>query len=338
MRAKLRKPVFLGVLAAVVALVLLLPEREAPRSAGATGSAGASGAQTQTDASRDLQLPQRSGLSRARGELFGAPPPPPRVVEAAAKPEAPVAPPMPYRFAGKVRNGGEEQILVSKGDLVFAVKEGETLDGTYRVMKIGADRIELLYLPLNSRDTILVNSTLDVEQPEQVAVAAAAPPATATSAATVTPIAPPPAAAPLPADSGDPSKPAQLRWDGPKQLRAGASFSVALRLSSSQPVRAAPMQLRFDPGLLEAVNVRAGKFFDQGNFAYRVNAEGSIFVGATAPGAPPGADAELIIVTFKPIKAGATAELNVASLSLQGVAGRMVAHDQVVAFRAPIMQ
>ena len=335
MRPKLRKPVLLGGLAVVVAVVLLLPEREAPRTAGAAGGTAASGAQPQADATRNLQLPERSGLSRARGELFGAPPPPPRVVEAAAKPEAPVAPPMPYRFAGKVRNGGEEQILVSKGDVVFAVKEGETLDGTYRVVKIGADRIELLYLPLNSRDTILVNSTLDVEQPEQVA---ARPAATVTSAATVTPIAPPPTAAPLSTDSGDPSKPAQLRWDGPKQLRAGTSFSVALRLSSNQPVRAAPMQLRFDPGLLEAVNVRAGKFFDQGNFAYRVNSEGSIFVGATAPGAPPGADAELIIVTFKPIKAGATAELNVASLSLQGVAGRMVAHDQVVAFRAPITQ
>jgi hypothetical protein len=333
MRAKLRKPVFLGTLAAVVALVLLLPERDAavvPKQGAAAG-----GTQQQADASRNLQLPERSGLSRARGELFGSPPPPPRVVEAAAKPEAPVAPPMPYRFAGRVRNGGEDQILVSKGDVVFPVKEGETLDGVYRVLKVGTDRIEILYLPLNSRDTILVNSTLDVEPPEQQHAAA---PAVATRAATVTPIAPPPAAAPLPSDRGDPSKPAQLRWDGPKQLRAGTSFTVALHLSSDQPLRAAPMQLRFAPDILEAVNVRPGKFFDQGNFAYRVNAEGSIFVGATVAGSPPGRDAEILIVTFKPIKAGATAELNVASLSLQGVAGRMVAHDQVVAFRAPISQ
>ena len=336
MRAAWRKPVLLGSLAVVVAVVLLLPEKEAPRTGASGGTSTPGGTPSQADAGRNLQLPERSGLSRARGELFGAPPPPPRVVEAAAKPEAPVAPPMPYRFAGKVRNGGEEQILVSKGDLVFAVKEGETLDGAYRVMKIDADKIELLYLPLNSRDTILVNSTLDVEPPERTAVAAATP--AAASAATVTPIAPPPSAAPLPADRGDPSKPAQLRWDGPKQLRAGTSFTVALHLSSDQPLRAAPMQLRFAPDILEAVNVRPGKFFDQGNFAYRVNAEGSIFVGATVAGGPPGRDAEILIVTFKPIKAGATAELNVASLSLQGVAGRMVAHDQVVAFRAPITQ
>ena len=301
MRPALRKRIFLGVLAAVVALVVLLPEKESTRGASAPGGAAASsGAQPQADASRGLQLPERAGLSRARGELFGAPPPPPRQIEAAAKAEAPVAPPMPYRFAGKVRQGAEEQVLVSKGDVVFPIKEGETLDGTYRVLSIGADRIELLYLPLNTRDSITVNSTLDVE------------PAAPVAAATVTPVtAQPPAAAPLAGERGNPAGPAQLRWDGPKQVRAGANFSVALRLSSDQPLRAAPMQLRFAPDILEALNVRPGKFFDQGNFAYRVNAEGSIFVGATA-------------------------ELNVASLSLQGVAGRMVAHDQVVAFRVPI--
>jgi hypothetical protein len=325
----MRKRIFLGALAAVVALVLLMPEREQARGT-ATGSTNVTGAQPQADASRGLQLPERSGLSRARGELFGAPPPPPRQIEAAAKAEAPVAPPMPYRFVGKVRQGGEEQVLVSKGDIVFAVKEGETLDGAYRVLSIRADSIELLYLPLNTRDSLMVNSTLDVEPAAPVAAG----PAPA-SAATVTPVASqPPAAAPLTSDSS--AKPAQLRWDGPKQLRAGASFTVALHLSSDQPLRAAPMQLRFAPDVLEALNVRPGKFFGQGNFAYRVNAEGSIFVGATAPGSSPGHDAELVIVTFKPIKAGATAELNVTSLSLQGVAGRMVAHDQVAAFRAPI--
>jgi hypothetical protein len=335
MRPALRKRIFLGVLAAVVVLVVALPEKESARGTSASpGAPAAGGAQAQADASRSLQLPERAGLSRSRGELFGAPPPPPRQIEPAARVEAPVAPPLPYRFAGKVRQGAEEQVLVSKGDVVFPVKEGETLDGAYRVLSVGAQRIEVLYLPLNIRESIMVTSTLDVEPAEQVAAS----PAPA-AAATVTPVAAqPPAAAPLAGNAGDPSKPAQLRWDGPKQVRAGSNFSVALRLSSSQPVRAAPMQLRFDPGLLEALNVRAGKFFDQGNFAYRVNAEGSIFVGATAPGSPPGPDAELVIVTFRPIKAGATAELNVASLSLQGVAGRMVAHDQVIAFRAPITQ
>jgi len=98
----------------------------------------------------------------------------------------------------------------------------------------------------------------------------------------------------------DPSKPAQLRWEGPARVSAGKSFSVALRVSSGQQVRASPMQLSFKPELLEALGVRAGKFFGEGSFSYRINPDGSIFVGASTSGAAPGADAELLVVTFRP--------------------------------------
>ncbi|MGH8706261.1 MAG: cohesin domain-containing protein, partial [Burkholderiales bacterium] len=249
----------------------------------------------------------------------GAPPPPPQPAAAAASAPAPVAPPVPYRFAGKVRKGAEEEVLISKGDLVFAIKIGDTLDGMYRVESIGADRIELLYLPLGTRDRIVVSSTLDGER-------AAAPVAAA-------PVPAPAQASPAPVADG---RPAQLRWEGPERVQAGASFSVALRVNTKEALRAAPMQLRFEPGVLEPVNVRPGKFFGQGNFSYRVNPEGSIFVGATSPAAAPGSDAELLVVTFRPIKRGATAELSMSALSLQGAAGRAIAHEQLAAFRTAI--
>jgi hypothetical protein len=111
---------------------------------------------------------------------------------------------------------------------------------------------------------------------------------------------------------------------------------VALRVSTQEPLRAAPMQLRYAPGVLEPVDVKPGKFIGGGSFSYRVNPEGSIFVGATAPSVAPGADAELVILTFKPLKAGATAELSMSALSLQGVAGRAIAHEQPASFRAAI--
>jgi hypothetical protein len=88
--------------------------------------------------------------------------------------------------------------------------------------------------------------------------------------------------------------------------------------------------------VLEPVNVRPGKFFGEGSFSYRVNPSGSIFVGATSQPPAPAADAELVIVTFKPIKRGATAELSMSALSLQGVAGRTISYEQVSAFRAAI--
>jgi hypothetical protein len=231
-----------------------------------------------------------------------------------------VAPPVPYRFAGRVRKGAEEEFLLSKGDLIFPVKEGDTLDGTYRVVAVKAEGIELLYLPLGTTERIIVSSVLDVDPP--AAVAAAPRPAT--------PSAPQPSAAPA-ADG----KPAQLRWEGPARVQAGTRFSVALRVSSQEPLRATPMQLRYPHGVLEPLEVRPGKFIGKGAFSYRVS-EGSIFVGALAPSTAPGSDAELLVVTFRPLKQGATAELSMTALSLQGLAGRAIAHEQPAAFRAAI--
>jgi hypothetical protein len=107
-------------------------------------------------------------------------------------------------------------------------------------------------------------------------------------------------------------------------------------VSTSEPLRAAPMQLRFAPDVLQPVNVRPGKFFGQGTFSYRVNPEGSIFVGASSPAAAAGNDAELVIVTFRPIKSGTTAELSMGALSLQGASGRAIAHERPGAFRTAI--
>jgi hypothetical protein len=314
MRVHFRKLLLFGALAGVVGFLLIdkpakTPEVAIAKPDGAPAPAGSS--------AEPLALPDRQGLGRARGELFSAPPPPPPPRKPAPEPvvaPVPVAPPVPYRFAGKVRKGSEVEILISKGELVFPVKAGDTLDGMYRVQSVTADRIELVYLPLGSRDSIAVSSVLE---PDVVPAPVAAP------------------ARPDPAPVAD-GRPAQLRWEGPARVQAGTTFNVALRVSTKEPLRAAPMQIRFEPDVLEPVTVRPGKFFGEGNFSYRVNPAGSIFVGASSQPAAPGTDAELLIVTLRPIKRGATAELSMGALSLQGAAGRAIAHEQVAAFRAAI--
>jgi hypothetical protein len=321
MRLPMRKVGLFAALAATVGFIVLDKPAAPTKEVVAANSERAA---PQAGAPELLTIPERSGLSRARGELFGAPPPPPQVAAPAPVAAAPVAPPVPYRFVGKVRKGAEEEILISKGDVVFPVKTGDMLDGMYKVEAISAERIELVYVPLGTRDRIAINSVLEVEgEPAPLAAAPAPRPAS-------------PAPEARPAQQPADGRPAQLRWEGPERVQAGASFNVALRVSTSEPLRAAPMQLRFAPDVLEAVNVRPGKFFGQGNFSYRVNPEGSIFVGATSVAAAPGADAELVIVTFKPIKRGATAELSMSALSLQGAAGRAIAHEQPGAFRTAI--
>ena len=103
-------------------------------------------------------------------------------------------------------------------------------------------------------------------------------------------------------------------------------------------MRASPMQLKFDPSVLETVAVKPGRFFGQSerNFSYRVNPDGSIFVGASNQGPEAAADAEFIVLTFKPLKTAPAAELSIASVSLQGSAGRMITFDPLVAFKTAI--
>jgi Cohesin domain len=325
MRVRIRKVLLFGSLAAIVGYLLL--DQPATRPGPAVGESGRAEPRAAVPAvpAERLELPERRGLARTQGELFRTPPPPKPVVK---KPQpapvaaAPVAPPVPYRFAGKVLKGSEEEILLSKGDVVFPVNAGDTLDGMYKVESISGERIELVYLPLGTRDRIVVSSALDPER-APAPLAAAATPAPATPAAAS-------------AGGATSSGPAQLRWDGPERVAAGESFSVALRVSTSEPLRAAPMQLRFAPDVLQPLNVRPGKFFGEGSFSYRVNPEGSIFVGASSSAAAAGTDAELVIVTFRPIKSGTTAELSMGALSLQGASGRAIAHQQLSAFRTAI--
>jgi hypothetical protein len=133
-------------------------------------------------------------------------------------------------------------------------------------------------------------------------------------------------------------RPAQVRWEGPERVKAGTAFTVALRVTSQEPVRASPLQVSFDAELLEPVTVRPGKQFAEG-FAYRIGPEGSIAVGASGRARDPGhvaADAELVVFVFKAIRPAAATELKLTSLVLQGAVGKAIAVEPLGAYRASI--
>jgi hypothetical protein len=154
----------------------------------------------------------------------------------ALEPPKPVAPPMPYRVAGQVSHDGIMQVVLARDDRVFTVREGDKLDNTYSVEAIKPDAVTLVYLPLGERQQVPV-AGLRLDTTPPAALAGASAPSTAPSADT-------------------PARPAQLRWEGPKQVHAGLNFDVTLKLTSAQPVRALPLQLSYDAKLLEAVAVR----------------------------------------------------------------------------------
>jgi hypothetical protein len=303
---RLRKKRILGLLvvagAGVVTAGLLLPERTQPDPA----QPAKTEARSSSSDGRLAALPSRDAIGKPRGELFGfrswAPSrPATRAAQVAAPAAAP--PPMPYRIAGQVVHDGTARVVLARDDRVLTVREGEMLDDDYRVESIRADGVTLVYVPLGVREQLPVTAAMTLDTPQ---VAAAE------------------------------SRPAQLRWEGPERVQAGSNFNVALKLTSDQPVRASPLQLSYDAKLLEAVAVRPGGFFSDGRFTYRVNPGGSIFVGASGTGGA-AADAEFLIVTFRPIRSGA-AELKLSSVVLQGAAGRAIAHEPPAAFRTAIIQ
>jgi hypothetical protein len=302
--------------AAAAAAAVLLPEATPPDEVVQPVRPEARG-EGKAEPGRFAALPERESIGRQKGELFGsrswAPPPappkaPPPVVEAA--PPAPTPPPMPYRVAGQVVHDGTAQVVLAKGDRVVTVREGQLLEDGYRVESIRADGVTLVYVPLDARQHIPAATALALAE------------------------APPAKAAEQKAAVAD-TRPAQLRWEGPERVQAGNNFNVALKLTSHQPVRATPLQLSFDDKLLEPVAVRPGGFFAPGSFSYRVNPGGSIFVGGFGKGTT-ATDAEFVIVTFKPIRSGTTAELKLSSVVLQGAAGRAIAHEPLASFKTSV--
>jgi hypothetical protein len=266
-----------------------------------------------------LTLPSREGLGRPSRDPFASHTPPPRPAPApkqaatppVAVPAAPVAPPVPYRVAGQVVHDGPAQVVLARDDRVYLVRQGDLLDGGYRVESITPEGVTLVYTPLEHSHQLAAVSSL------------------------ATPTVAPPAPPQMPHVAQ--AKPVQLRWEGPARVQAGSEFEVALKMTSQQAVRGSPLQLSYDAKLLEPVSVRAGGFFVDGSFTYRVNPGGSIFVGAFGKGEIP-ADAEFLVVKFKSIRAGAVAELKLSSLVLQGMAGSTLAHEPPAAFRTSITQ
>jgi len=335
MRPAIRKAILFTTLFGIVGYLIVdsgdepRPARSPPsvstgRAPGTTGTGEPRNAGAEQGAGR-YALPERAALGAPNAALFGPQswqPPVRQSVAPVATPAAPRVPAMPYRYAGRLLHEGQLKVYLAKGDRIFPIRKGDTLDGAYRVQSIEDTRITLVYLPLGRTQSIPVKSALPL-------AAAPGDPAVTGKGSD----APPPAARRA-AHAGS----AKVLWEGPKRVKLGAQFSVALHVTSTEPVRSSPMQFKFDPSLLQSVAVKPGRFFGQGNdkFSYRVSPEGSIFIGAANRAHLRASDAEFLVLTFRPIKPAPVAELSIASLSLQGPSGRVIALEAPTVFRTAI--
>jgi hypothetical protein len=73
----------------------------------------------------------------------------------AVKPPRPQAPPVPYKYFGKLMEGDAPQAFLYQGDRVIVAKVGEVLANTYRVENIAPEAVSFTYLPLGTRQTVL---------------------------------------------------------------------------------------------------------------------------------------------------------------------------------------
>lgn len=87
---------------------------------------------------------------------WNPPPPPP---PAPTPPPPPSAPPLPYAFIGKKLEGETWEIYLTRGDQTFVAREGEVLEGTYRVDKIQPPSLTMTYLPLGQVQSLSIGDT-----------------------------------------------------------------------------------------------------------------------------------------------------------------------------------
>ena len=95
----------------------------------------------------DAGLPQTDPFARHFNQ------PKPAQAAVAAAPEKPVAPPLPFRFFGRLTEKDQTDVFVMQGEELIAIKPGQTI-GDYRVDQIAQASISFTYLPMKTKQTL----------------------------------------------------------------------------------------------------------------------------------------------------------------------------------------
>ena len=157
-----------------------------------------------------------------------APPPPP----------PPRAPPLPFRFMGKLIDGDGVAVFLTTGERNWVVRAGDTIDGTYRVQAIGEQKMTLTYLALQIPQELAIGEPMLRLEARSAASTADALPA----------VDPLQVNAPLPGQ-------ASLLFAAPSRVAAGTELVVSVGLPPGNAARAARVEIAYDARVLAAVDV-----------------------------------------------------------------------------------
>ena len=87
-----------------------------------------------------------------KAQSWYVPPPPPKP----GPPPPPAPPPLPFIYMGKLLDEGKLTVFITNQDRNYAVKAGDTIEGSYRVDSVENQRVLFTYLPLNMQQTLVI--------------------------------------------------------------------------------------------------------------------------------------------------------------------------------------
>jgi hypothetical protein len=91
---------------------------------------------------------------------YVAPPPPPPAPVVEVVPPPPTAPPLPFTVMGSYARPGDSTVyFLTRGDRVFDVHIGDTIDDTYSVDNAEGGVLTLTYKPLNIKQTLAIGGS-----------------------------------------------------------------------------------------------------------------------------------------------------------------------------------
>ena len=161
-----------------------------------------------------------------------------------SRPPPPSPPPLPFSYLGQLIDEGNVTVFLRQqgSDGNYVVRQGDTLDGTYRVDALDERRAVLTYLPLGHRQEL-------VFEPVQtwpthrgtLSTAMSGPPAVTALQAGPTPPAFP---------SGEPTG---LLLGAPGKAVVGQEFIITLGIPAGYPGVSASVELAYDSAVLSAV-------------------------------------------------------------------------------------
>jgi hypothetical protein len=107
---------------------------------------------------RPAELPHPANAFESKTWYVPPPPPPPAKPLPPAPPPPPVAPPLPFTYLGQYLEKDMPVIFLVQGDRVLTVKQGDVIDGAYRVDGIVGASLGLTYLPLNIKQILNIGT------------------------------------------------------------------------------------------------------------------------------------------------------------------------------------